>query len=141
MGLNLSNQQIAQALELNKADVHEMTTFLRQAIHNQRQTSLLQDEVEFDEVYIVAGHKGQPAAVSVTPALASDRVWLAFDAAPEDRIRVGEGESTRWLKPPPLVDDDIEMALPLSGLLLSRNRTVFPPEKALIVLFFLFRSH
>jgi hypothetical protein len=82
MGLNLSNQQIAQALELNKADVHEMTTFLRQAIHNQRQTSLLQDEVEFDEVYIVAGHKGQPAAVSVTPALASDRVWLAFDAAP-----------------------------------------------------------
>jgi transposase-like protein len=63
MGLNLSNQQIAQELDLNKADVHEMTTFLRQAIHAQRQPPPLAGEVEFDEVYIVAGHKGQPAAV------------------------------------------------------------------------------
>jgi DNA-binding IclR family transcriptional regulator len=37
MGLNLSNQQIAQELELNQADVHEMTTFLRQALFAQRQ--------------------------------------------------------------------------------------------------------
>jgi len=63
MGLNLSNRQIAQELELNKDDVHEMTTFLRQAIHAHRKPPQLEGEVEFDEVYIVAGHKGQPTAV------------------------------------------------------------------------------
>lgn len=42
MGLNLSNQQIAQELELNQADVHEMTTFLRQALHAQRQPPVLE---------------------------------------------------------------------------------------------------
>ncbi len=32
MGLNLSNQQIAQELDINKDDVHQMTTQLREGI-------------------------------------------------------------------------------------------------------------
>jgi transposase-like protein len=63
MRLNLSNHQIAQALDLNKDDVHEMTCQLRQGIVTQKPTPTLMGEVECDEVYIVAGHKGQPAAV------------------------------------------------------------------------------
>ena len=35
MGLNLSNAQIAQELDLNKDDVHQMTTQLRQGIVRQ----------------------------------------------------------------------------------------------------------
>jgi transposase-like protein len=64
MGLNLSNGQIAQALDLNKDDVHQMTTQLRQGIVTQKLASTLSGEVECDEVYIVAGHQGQPDKVS-----------------------------------------------------------------------------
>ena len=63
MGLNLSNQQIAQELGLHKDDVQQMTTQLRQGIVDQKEPVALQGQVECDEVYIVAGHKGQPAAV------------------------------------------------------------------------------
>jgi transposase-like protein len=63
MDLNLSNNQIAQELDLNKDDVHAMASFLRQLIYARRQPPQLEGEVEFDEVYIVAGHKGRPAAV------------------------------------------------------------------------------
>jgi len=63
MGLNLSNQQIAQELDLHKDDVHQMKTQLRQAIVNHQPEVQLSGEVEFDEVYVTAGHKGQPAAV------------------------------------------------------------------------------
>lgn len=63
MGLNLSNQQIAQELELHKDDVHQMTTQLRQAIVHHQPEVQLSGEVEFDEVYVTAGHKGQPAVV------------------------------------------------------------------------------
>ena len=68
MGLNLSNQQIAQELGLNKDDVQQMTTQLRQGIVDQKESVSLQGEVECDEVYIVAGHKGHPAAVKKRPA-------------------------------------------------------------------------
>src|SRR5688572_8757242 len=64
MGLNLSNAQLAQELDLNKDDVHQMTTQLRQGIVTQKPASTLSGEVECDEVYIVAGHKGQPDKVS-----------------------------------------------------------------------------
>ena len=67
MGLNLSNQQIAQELGLNKDDVQQMTTQLRQGIVDQKESVSLQGEVECDEVYIVAGHKGHPAAVKKRP--------------------------------------------------------------------------
>ena len=67
MGLNLSNQQIAQELGLNKGDVQKMTTLLREGIVAKKPAVQLQDEVECDEVYVVAGHKGNPAAVKKRP--------------------------------------------------------------------------
>ncbi len=63
MGLNLSNRQIAQELELNTADVQQMTSALRQMVYAQRIPVVLTGEVECDEVYLVAGHKGHPAIV------------------------------------------------------------------------------
>ena len=63
MGLNLSNHQIAQELDLNKDDVQQMTGQLRQGIVRKQPTPTLTDEVECDEVYIVAGHKGKPDEV------------------------------------------------------------------------------
>lgn len=64
MGLNLSNLQIAQELDLHQSDVQEMTSYLRGSIFERREPVILEGEVEFDEVYIVAGHKGNPKAVS-----------------------------------------------------------------------------
>ena len=64
MGLNLSNRQIAQELGLNKDDVQKMTTQLREGIVSKKPEVILKDEVECDEVYIVAGHKGHPEAVA-----------------------------------------------------------------------------
>ena len=63
MGLNLSNQQIAQELSLHKDDVHQMTSALRQVVADKRPEVQLSGTVEFDEVYITAGHKGQPEQV------------------------------------------------------------------------------
>ena len=63
MGLNLSNQQIAEELDLSKDDVHQMTTQLRQGIVEKKPQVVLSGEVECDEVYITAGHKGQPDVV------------------------------------------------------------------------------
>lgn len=63
MGLNLSNQQIAQELGLNKDDVQAMTEQLRAGIVAAEPEPRLSGEVESDEVYVVAGHKGPSAAV------------------------------------------------------------------------------
>ena len=63
MGLNQSNLQIAQELNLNKDDVQAMTTQLRTGIVKKKPVVTLQDNVECDEVYVVAGHKGNPVAV------------------------------------------------------------------------------
>lgn len=63
MGLNLSNNQIAKELDLNKDDAHAMTSTLRSGVEKRREPVQLSGEVECDEVYIVAGHKGNPAAV------------------------------------------------------------------------------
>ena len=63
MGLNLSNQQIAQELDLDEADAHQMTRQLREGIVVKKPEPLLEGEVECDEVYVVAGHKGHPEAV------------------------------------------------------------------------------
>ena len=67
MGLNLSNQQIAQELGLNKDDVHNMTGQLRDGVVARRSEPSLSGTVEYDEVYVVAGHKGHPAAVKKRP--------------------------------------------------------------------------
>ena len=64
MGLNLSNRQIALELGLNPSDVQAMTEQLRRGLVAKIAPVRLEGEVEIDEVYIVAGHKGQPAAVA-----------------------------------------------------------------------------
>src|SRR3712207_2734497 len=64
MGLNLSNRQIAQELGLSGSDVQVMTEQLRRGLVAKAPAAMLEGEVEIDEVYIVAGHKGQPAAVA-----------------------------------------------------------------------------
>ena len=63
MGLNLSNQQIAQELDLDKDDVHQMTTQLRSGVIDLKPGPQLEGVVECDAVYLVAGHKGHPEAV------------------------------------------------------------------------------
>ena len=64
MGLNLSNRQIAQELALNQSDVQLMTERLRTVLAARVRPVRLEGEVEIDEVYVVAGHKGNPAAVA-----------------------------------------------------------------------------
>ena len=63
-GAALSNQQIAQELDLNVGDVQAMTEQLRAGIMAARPAEVLEGVVECDEVYVTAGHKGQPAAVA-----------------------------------------------------------------------------
>jgi transposase-like protein len=72
MGLNLSNAQIAHELDLNKDDTYHMTTQLRQGIVSKQPSRTLSGEVECDEVYIVAGHKGQAEEVAKKGALGDD---------------------------------------------------------------------
>ena len=64
MGLNLSNRQIALELGLSPSEVQAMTEQLRQGLVATAPEVELAGEVEIDEVYVVAGHKGQPAAVA-----------------------------------------------------------------------------
>ena len=63
MGLNLSNSQIAQELGLDNSDTYEMTSLLRQKTIERKPTPVLSGEIECDEVYVVAGHKGNLEAV------------------------------------------------------------------------------
>jgi transposase-like protein len=63
MGLNQSNLQIAQELDLNEDDAQRMTEQLRLGIIASAPSPQLSGEVECDEVYVVAGHKGNPDAV------------------------------------------------------------------------------
>jgi hypothetical protein len=62
MGPNLSNRQIAQQLELSVSDVQVMTEQLRSGVVAKIPPVTLDGEV--DEVYVVAGHNGNPAAVA-----------------------------------------------------------------------------
>jgi transposase-like protein len=64
MGLNLSNRQIAEELDLGVSDVQAMAEQLRQGLAAKAPAAVLGEEVEIDEVYVVAGHKGNPAAVA-----------------------------------------------------------------------------
>jgi len=64
MGLNLSNRQIAEELDLGVSDVQAMTEALRQGLTARAPAVVLDGEVEVDEVYVAAGHKGNPAAVA-----------------------------------------------------------------------------
>jgi len=64
MGLNLSNRQIAKELDLGVSDVQVMTGQLRRGLAAGAPVVVLDGEVEIDEAYVVAGHKGNPAAVA-----------------------------------------------------------------------------
>lgn len=63
MGLNLSNRQIAQEVGVTTGDAQRMTEQLRAGIVAAQPEPRLSGEVECDEVYVVAGHKGHPEAV------------------------------------------------------------------------------
>ena len=64
MGLILSTRQIARELGLDGSDVQAMTERLRRGLVAKVAPLRLAGEVEIDEVHVVAGHKGQPAAVA-----------------------------------------------------------------------------
>ena len=63
MGLNLSTHQIAAELGLNKDDAQQMTTRLRLGIMEKKPEVILAGVVECDELYLIAGFKGQPDEV------------------------------------------------------------------------------
>src|ERR687898_108060 len=77
MGLNLSNRQIAQELGLDGSDVQAMTEQLRRGLVAKIALVRLEGEVEIDEVYVVAGHKGQPAAVAKRGGSGAGAGWKA----------------------------------------------------------------
>ena len=77
MGLNLSNQQTALELGLCQSDVQAMTEHLRHGLVAKVPVATLEGEVEIDEVYVVAGHKGQPAAVAKRGGSGAVAGWQA----------------------------------------------------------------
>jgi transposase-like protein len=81
MGLNLSNRQIAQELGLDGSDVQAMTEQLRSGLIAKAALVRLAGEVEIDEVYVVAGHKGQPEAVAKGGGSAGVAGWQERRAA------------------------------------------------------------
>ena len=81
MGLNLSNRQIARELGLGGSDVQAMTEQLRRGLVAKAPPARLEGEVEIDEVYVVAGHKGQPAAVAKRGGLDAVADWRERRAA------------------------------------------------------------
>jgi hypothetical protein len=63
MGLNRSNPQIAQALDLHKDDVQQMTSQQRAGMVKKKGAVTRSADIEGDEIYRIAGHKGHPEAV------------------------------------------------------------------------------
>jgi transposase-like protein len=63
MGLNPSNEQSAQELEIDPDDARVMASRLREGIVRRKPEVVLSGEVECDEVDVIAGHKGHPEAV------------------------------------------------------------------------------
>src|SRR5215208_2313357 len=81
MGLNLSNWQIASELGPCGSDVQAMTEQLRGGLVAKAPAATLEGEVEIDEVYVLAGHKGQPAVVAKRGALGGAVDWQERRAA------------------------------------------------------------
>jgi len=77
MGLNLSNRQMG----LDASDTQAMTEQLRHGLVAKTPAVELTGEVEIDEVYVVAGHKGQPAAVAKRGGSDAAAGWRARRAA------------------------------------------------------------
>lgn len=66
MGLNLSNRQIAQELDISESAAQAMTEQLRDGIIEKKPPVKLSGAVEIDEVYVTAGFKGLPDEVGKT---------------------------------------------------------------------------
>jgi len=81
MGLNLSNRQIAEELGLSASEAQAMTEQLRSGLVGKAPPARLEGEVEIDEVYVVAGHKGQPAEVAKRGDRVGVAAWQAHRAA------------------------------------------------------------
>src|SRR4051794_40662169 len=64
MGLNLSNEQSAQEPGIDPDDAQGMASRLRERVVRREPEVALGGEVECEEVYVAAGHKGHPAAVA-----------------------------------------------------------------------------
>jgi len=101
MGLNLSNRQIAKELDLSASDVQAMTECLRQGLTAKAPVVILDGEVEIDEVYVVAGHKGNPAAIAKRGDPADAGGWGPRPGAARWRRRsrrswVCYSEAVRW---------------------------------------------
>src|SRR3954462_14722651 len=77
MGLHLPNRQIARELGLNASDVQAMTEQLRHGLVAHTPAVQLEGEVEIEEVYVVAGPKGQPAAVAKGGGSGAVASWQA----------------------------------------------------------------
>jgi len=77
MGLNLSNRQIALELGLDTSDTQAMTEQLRCGLVARTPAVELTGEVEIDEVYVVAGHKGQPEQVAKRGGSGAAASWQA----------------------------------------------------------------
>ena len=81
MGPDLSDRQIAHEPGLSQPDVQLMTERLRQGLAARLPPARLEGEVEIDEVYVVAGHKGRPADVAKGGASAGVAGWRERRAA------------------------------------------------------------
>jgi len=81
MGLNLSTRQVALELGLSPSDAQAMAEQLRRGLVAKAPATKLEGEVEIDEVYVVAGHKGQPAAVAKRGGSGAGASWRAPRAA------------------------------------------------------------
>ena len=81
MGLNLSNRQIALELGLDASDTQAMTEQLRRGLIAKTPAVELTGTVEIDEVYVVAGHKGQPEEVAKKGGARAAAGWQARRAA------------------------------------------------------------
>jgi transposase-like protein len=92
MGLNLSTRQIARELNLNKDDAQRMGEVLRSGVVEKKPEVSLSGEVECDEVYVVAGHKGHPEAVKKRTDL--DR---------RNRLKGARGRGTLEKEKPPVL--------------------------------------
>jgi len=85
MGLNLSNRQIALELGLDASDMQAMTEQLRAGLVAKAPAVEQKGEVEpdarassgIDEVYVVAGHKGQPKEVAKRGGSDATAGWQA----------------------------------------------------------------
>jgi len=92
MGLNLSNLQISAELGINKDDAQNMTRALRAGVIAKKPSIQLGGEVECDEVYIVAGHKGNPEAVKQKRRRGR-----------RNRLKTARGRGTLAKEKPPIV--------------------------------------